>query len=601
MAAALRRVRPPTQAVAWPPHSVGSLCAPAISDGPCFNTAAVANVGNREHFSAMVIGTGIAGLTAAFSLAGAGIKVLLVTKAADPKDCNTFWAQGGIIYQGEDDSPARLVDDILLAGAGLSNREAVAFLAVEGPRVVKKVLLEEMHVPFSTTEEGELDLTQEGAHSVSRIIHAGDATGRAIETSLLNRVKAEPNITLATEVTAIDLLTTHHHPADIQVRYRLTNECVGAYLLDNKTNEVFTVFADYTVLATGGLGQIYLHTTNTRNSIGDGVVMASRAGARIMNAEYVQFHPTALADKKANHFLISEALRGEGARLRNQKGEYFMEKYAPVQKDLAPRDVVARAIVEEMTLSKDEYVYLDLANFYRGHQPIAERFPNISKACAEIGVDIEREPIPVVPAAHYFCGGVLANTSGETTLCRLYAIGETSCTGLHGGNRLASTSLLEGLTWGYYAATSIASRLTAGTTPVESAGRAPAGGAPAVRLGYSSRPPGIGAIDAQLLSSIPDWTPPGRENREDPALILQDWTTIQHTMWNYVGIVRTYERLKRAVADMRELGSRLTKYYHESTISKEIIELFHGQQVAAIVSNAAIKNPVSKGAHFRRD
>jgi L-aspartate oxidase len=561
----------------------------------------VANIRNRDHFSAMVIGTGIAGLTAAFSLAGAGIKVLLVTKASDPKDCNTFWAQGGIIYQGEDDTPAKLVDDILRAGAGLSNQEAVSFLAVEGPRVVKKVLLEEMHVPFSTTEEGELDLTQEGAHSVSRIIHAGDATGRAIEISLLNRVKSEPNITLATEVTAIDLLTTHHHPNDIQVRYRLTNECAGAYLLDNKTNEVLTVFADYTVLATGGLGQIYLHTTNTRNSIGDGVVMASRAGARIMNAEYVQFHPTALADKKANHFLISEALRGEGARLRNQKGEYFMEKYAPVQKDLAPRDVVARAIVEEMTVSKDEYVYLDLANFYRGHQPIAERFPNIRKACAEIGVDIERDPIPVVPAAHYFCGGVLVNTSGESTLCRLYAIGETSCTGLHGGNRLASTSLLEGLTWGYYAAASIVSNLTAGTTPVEAAGRPPAAQSAAVRLSYSSRKPGIGKIDDQLLSSIPDWAPPGRENREDPALILQDWTTIQHTMWNYVGIVRTFERLKRAVADMRELGSRLTKYYHESMISKEIIELFHGQQVAAIVSNAAIKNPVSKGAHFRRD
>ena len=263
------------------------------------------------------------------------------------------------------------------------------------------------------SEEGELDLTQEGAHSIPRIIHAGDATGRAIEVSLLNRVKSEPNITLATDVTAIDLLTTHHHPANIQVRYRLTNECVGAYLLDNKTDDVYTVFADFTVLATGGVGQIYLHSTNTRHAIGDGVVMAKRAGARIMNAEYVQFHPTALADKKANHFLISEALRGEGARLRNQKGEYFMEKYAPEQKDLAPRDVVARAIVEEMTTNKEEFVYLDLANFYHGHQPIRERFPNIAKACADIGVDISKDPIPVVPAAHYFCGGVLCNTSGR--------------------------------------------------------------------------------------------------------------------------------------------------------------------------------------------
>lgn len=546
---------------------------------------------NREHYPVIVIGTGIAGLTTAFVLAGAGVKVLLVTKATDPKDCNTFWAQGGIIYEGENDSPAKLVADILRAGAGISNEEAVQFLATEGPRVVKELLLDEIHVPFTSTVEGELDLTQEGAHSMPRIIHAGDATGRAIEISLLNRVKDEPNITLATDVTAIDLLTTHHHPNDIQIRYRLRNECVGAYLLDNATREVYTVFADYTVLATGGVGQIYLHSTNTRNAIGDGIVMAHRAGARIMNAEYVQFHPTALADKKANHFLISEALRGEGARLRNQKGQYFMEKYAPELKDLAPRDVVARAIVEEMTTNKEEFVYLDLANFYHGPQPIAERFPNIRKACQDLGIDIERDAIPVVPAAHYFCGGVLVNTSGETTLSRLHAIGETSCSGLHGANRLASTSLLEGLTWGYYAAQSIRTKL-------ESAPPAPD---PAVRRALSSRPSGIGPLHANTVSSIPDWTPTGKQNVEDPALILQDWTTIQHTMWNYVGIVRTYERLKRAVADINHLGSRLTKFYHEAAISKSIVELFHGQQMASIVANAAIRNPISRGAHYRKD
>jgi L-aspartate oxidase len=551
----------------------------------------VSELKNRGHYPVLVIGTGIAGLTAAFALASAGIKVLLVTKAKDPKDCNTFWAQGGIIYQGEGDSPAKLVDDIVRAGAGISNQEAVNFLAEEGPRVVKELLLDEMHVPFSTTDEGELDLTNEGAHSVSRIIHAGDATGRAIEISLLNRVKDEPNITLVTDVTAIDLLTTHHHPTDIQIRYRLTNECIGAYLLDNTTNDVYTVFADFTVLATGGVGQIYLHSTNTRSAIGDGVVMASRAGARIMNAEYVQFHPTALADKKANHFLISEALRGEGARLRNQKGEYFMEKYAPELKDLAPRDIVARAIVEEMTVNKEEFVYLDLANFYNGHQAIAERFPNIRKACAEIGVDIERDPIPVVPAAHYFCGGVLVNTSGETTLSRLYAIGETSCSGLHGANRLASTSLLEGLTWGYYAAQSIREKLESGTSKAS----------PSVQRAFSSLPAGTGTVPDVMFSTVPDWLMPGRENLEDPALILQDWTTIQHSMWNYVGIVRTYERLKRGVADMRNLGSRLTKYYHEALISKSIVELFHGQQMATLVAEAAIRNPASRGAHYRRD
>ncbi|HUP60823.1 MAG TPA: FAD-dependent oxidoreductase [Thermoanaerobaculia bacterium] len=545
---------------------------------------------NRAHFPALVIGTGIAGLTTAFTLASAGIRVLLVTKATDPADCNTSWAQGGIIYQGENDSPAKLVQDVLRAGAGISSEDAVRFLAEEGPRVVKALLLDEMHVPF-TTVEGELDLTQEGAHSVSRIIHAGDATGRAIETTLLNRVKAEPNITLATDVTAIDLLTTHHHPADMQVRYRLTNECVGAYLLDNKTNDVYTIFADFTVLATGGVGQIYLHTTNTRNSIGDGVVMANRARARITNAEYVQFHPTALADKKANHFLISEALRGEGARLRNQRSEYFMERYAPELKDLAPRDIVARAIVEEMTRNKEEFVYLDLANFYHGPQPIAERFPNIRKACADIGVDIERDPIPVVPAAHYFCGGILVNHYGETTLSRLYAIGETSCSGVHGANRLASTSLLEGLTWGYYAAQSIRTRFTSALSNAS----------PAVHRAFSSLPAGSGPVPMEILQSVPDWQPPGSENREDPALILQDWTTIQHTMWNYVGIVRTFERLKRALADMRQLGTRLTKYYHESMISKSIVELFHGQQMALLVAEAAIRNPRSIGAHFRKD
>jgi L-aspartate oxidase len=564
-------------------------------------------VKHRDHYSVLVIGTGIAGLTTAYTLARNGIPVLLVTKATEPSDCNTFWAQGGIIYKGENDSASKLVDDIMQAGAGLSSENAVRFLAAEGPNVVRKVLVDDVHVPFSTTQEGELDLTQEGAHSVPRIIHAGDATGRAIEISLLNRIKDEPNITLATGMTAIDLLTTHHHPTDIQVRYRLTNEVIGAYLLDNQSKEVYTVFADFTVLATGGVGQIFLHTTNTRHSLGDGVVMAYRAGAQIMNSEYIQFHPTALAHKKANHFLISEALRGEGGRLKNQRGEYFMEKYAPAQKDLAPRDVVTRAIVEEMTNAKEDYVYLDLANFYTGREPIRERFPNIYAECREIGVDIEREPIPVVPAEHYFCGGVLVNQFGETTLSRLYAVGETSCTGVHGANRLASTSLLEGLTWGFFAAASIAEKLhVAAPQPSRKIprsierttnGRAAA----AIRRALSSRPPGVGSLAGAILGSIPDWQPPGNLSMEDPALILQDWTTIQHTMWNYVGIIRTYERLKRAVADMRELGNRLTKFYHESAMSKEIIELFHGQQMAAIIAASAIKNPVSRGAHFRRD
>ena len=568
----------------------------------------MAKLTNRSHYPVLIIGTGIAGLTAAFSLARSGVEVLLITKASDPADCNTSWAQGGIIYQGANDSPKKLVNDIIQAGAGLCDLDSVKFLANEGPRTVEKILIDEADVPFSKTLEGELDLAQEGAHSVSRIIHAGDATGKAIEIALLNMVREEKNITLITDVTAVDLLTTQHHPEDIQIRYRLENECVGAYLLDNLTNEVFTIFADYTILATGGVGRVFLHTTNTRNTIGDGVVMAHRAGARIMNEEYVQFHPTALASKGGTHFLISEALRGDGARLMNQRGEYFMERYDPRLRDLAPRDIVTRAIVEEMTTAKEEYVYLDLARFYKGRESIPERFPTIFEMTRSIGIDMENEPIPVVPAAHYFCGGILVDNFGHSTLNRLYAIGETSCTGVHGANRLASTSLLEGLTWGYYAAAAIHHRRSLPESSEAGRGK---GGArrpadpdsragAAVRRALSSRPPGIGSLDHRVSKSIPDWRQPKGESREDPALILQDWTTIQHTMWNYVGIVRTLERLERAVDDMRELGNRLTKFYHESPVSKEIVELFHGQHVASLIATAAIKNPVSRGAHFRR-
>lgn len=552
-----------------------------------------------------MIGTGIAGMTVAFSLARAGIRVLLVTKASEPEDCNTYWAQGGVIYKGESDSTASLIDDILDAGAGICNERAVRFLATEGPDVVRSILLDEIGVGFTRTDEGELDLTREGGHSRERIIYAGDATGRAIEIGMLNRLKKEKNIRLLTDYTAVDLLTTHHHPNDIQIRYRLENECIGAYLLDNRSREVFTIFADYTVLATGGLGRIYLHTTNTRSTVGDGVVMAYRAGAQLMNSEYVQFHPTALAMKRANHFLISEALRGEGARLMNQRGEYFMEKYAPKRKDLAPRDIVTRAIVEEMTASKDDYVYLDLYRHYEGEEPIPERFPTIWKECGELGIDIENEPIPVVPASHYFCGGVLVDLHGQSTLSRLYAVGETACSGVHGANRLASTSLLEGLTWGFYAAQSIFQKLEMGRAGKPGEGGAQKGlgsrASSAVRRALSSRPAGFGLVDHSVFESVPDWVQPTGESREDPALILQDWTTLQHTMWNYVGIVRTEERLKRAVADMRQLGDRLGKFYRESPISREILELFHGQRAAAIVAASAIRNPVSRGAHYRRD
>ena len=526
---------------------------------------------DRFRVPVLVLGSGIAGLGAAFSLAQKGVKVLLVTKATDPADCNTAWAQGGIIYFGKKDSPASLVRDILHAGAGLCNPEAVRHLAVEGPRIVKRILLEEAGVPFSRTRGGDLDFTREGAHSVARIVHAADATGLAIETALLARVRREKRITIWAGATAIDLITERHHSTDVAQRYALQDPCLGAYVLDAK-GKVHTILADFTVLATGGVGRLFVHTTNTPHAIGDGLAMADRAGAATLNLEYVQFHPTTLYHPDAERFLISESLRGEGAVLVNRAGEAFMRRYDR-RGDLAPRDIVTRAIVEEMTTRSEPCVYLDLAHHYdgKGRLSIPERFPTIAATCATFGIDIAKEPIPVVPAAHYFCGGVLADLEGRTTIRHLYAVGETSCTGLHGANRLASTSLLEGLVWGTHAGASIAARLAR----------------------REAHPRG-------LMDAIPDWKSPGDAQNEDPALLLQDWATIRSTMWNYVGIVRTTARLARAVADLRDLEKRILRFYQVTKVSKAIVDLLHGARAASLIAQSAFKNPVSRGCHYRK-
>lgn len=526
----------------------------------------------RFRVPVLVVGTGIAGLATAYALARRGVKVLLLTKAKAPDDCNTAWAQGGIIYFGKNDSPRSLVKDVLEAGAGLCNPDAVAHLATEGPRVVKEILLDAVGVPFTRTRGGDLDFTREGAHSVARIVHAADATGRAIETALLAAVRAERRVTIWSEATAVDLITARHHSTNVGQRYALQDPCLGAYVL-GADGRVRTVLADFTVLATGGVGSLFLHTTNTPHAIGDGLTMAQRAGAAVMNLEYVQFHPTTLYHPEARGFLVSEALRGEGAVLVNRDGEAFMKRYDARRKDLAPRDVVTRAIVEEMTTRGEPCVFLDLAHHYRRHagQSARERFPTIAATCANFGIDIATEPIPVVPAAHYFCGGVLVDLEGKTTIRRLYAVGETSCTGVHGANRLASTSLLEGLVWGESAARSIAERL-------------------------DSEP----AYGKRMFDAIPDWKAPGDARNEDPALIQQDWATIRNTMWNYVGIVRTTERLARAMADIRDLEKRLARFYHETKISKAIVDLFHGVHASWLIAQAALKNPVSRGCHYRK-
>ena len=376
-----------------------------------------------------------------------------------------------------------------------------------------------------------------------------------------------PNVEIITGATAVDLVTVQHHSADIQARYQLEDRCLGAYVFMNDTREVETVLSQYTVLATGGLGDIYLHSTNEKGTVGDGIVMARRAGARVMNMEFMQFHPTALFIPGARRFLISEAVRGEGARLKNLRGEYFMERYNPEFKDLAPRDEVSVAIWMEMIEHQEDHALLEIAGNMR--EDIVERFPNIYATCLDAGIDITREPAPVVPAAHYFCGGVHVNTQGRSTLKGLYAVGEVSCTGLHGANRLASTSLLEGLTWGYFSGKDIAARIHSGET-----------------------------MRSKEMRSVRDWIPTGNVENEDPALIAQDWMSIKNTMWNYVGIVRTRSRLKRAIHDMRHMYLRIEEFYKETPVSKDIISLFHGNQAAMLVAEAALRNPRSIGCHM---
>ncbi len=521
----------------------------------------------RYYTQVLILGSGIAGCSAALTLADQGIEVILVSSGSGLDAGNTPLAQGGIVYRGEKDSPLLLKKDILTAGWNHNYQKAVNFLSTRGPEVVEKILIEKLKIPFERDEKNKLRLTREGGHGCARILYCGDYTGRAIMDGLISAIETHPNITVFPHRMGIDLITSHHHSTRLEFKYHLTNQCLGAYLYNEEKGYVETVMADFTILATGGIGQIYLHTTNSPSATGSGLVMAYRSGARVFNCEFIQFHPTALYERGGQKFLISEAVRGEGARFVRIDGSPFMEEYDP-RGDLAPRDIVTRAIVEEMLKRGDEFVYLDAADYVK--KDIPKRFPTIYKRCLEAGYDITRQPIPVVPAAHFFCGGVLVDIEGRTTLNRLYAVGECSCTGVHGANRLASTSLLEGLLWGKSAGDSIYKQIAKNRK-----------------------------VSRRLMDSIPDWSNPGNNNNEDPALIAQDWSTIKHTMWNYVGIIRTPSRLKRAREDLNNLSKRLYEFYRNTPISKPLIELFHGCKSAMIVTDAALRNPKSIGCHFR--
>jgi L-aspartate oxidase len=515
----------------------------------------------------LVIVCGIAGATAALRLAQDGQRqVLVVTRAAAAEESNTRYAQGGIVGRGTEDSPDLLVQDVLAAGAGLSLPVAVHLLAEEGPDLVQRLLIEGGDVPFDRDAEGQLQYSLEGGHSVPRVLHVGDATGQAIEQALIARLQDLPNVTLRTSSTAVDLITSSHHARDPLAIYRPIT-CHGAYVLDQREGVVHRVFAKATVLATGGLGRIYRHTTNPEGARGDGLAMAYRAGARVVNAEYIQFHPTTLAIPGTDNFLISEAVRGEGGRLYTLDGRHFMDRYAPQWGDLAPRDVVARAIHHEMITHGYPHVLLDLASQMEADH-VRERFPTIYARCLEAGVDITAEPIPVVPAAHYFCGGVLVDEWGRTTIEGLYAVGEVSCTGVHGANRLASTSLLEGLVWGDRAGRDIAARND--LCPV-------------------------------VEDKIPPWEDVGNNALADPVLVYRDRRTIQTIMWLYVGLARNTRRLVRALRDLNHLWGVIDHFYRATRLSDSLIGLRSLAQAAWVVTLAAWHNRQSHGAHYRED
>ena len=519
----------------------------------------------RMQTQVLVIGAGISGSTTALTLADAGFEVTLIVPGKELDGGNSSLAQGGIVYTPDRDPERSLEKDILIAGHHHNYLRAVRDVCHYGPEAVEQILMQRAPVSFDR-EDGNLDFTREGGHSIPRILHCADHTGKTIMEGLLAAVQTSPNIRVLTNRTAVDLITTHHQARNREYHYQLENQCVGAYVYNEENHQVETILADWTVLATGGVGQVYLHTTNTAACIGSGIAMAQRAGVRLDNMEYVQFHPTALYTRQSRSFLITEAMRGEGARIVDAAGVPFMQKHDP-RADLAPRDIVARAITEEMLHRGEPCMYLDLSGI---KHDIPRRFPTIYKHCLDLGIDITRVPIPIVPVAHFFCGGILVDSAGRTSLSRLYSVGECSCTGLHGANRLASTSLLEGLLWGYRAGHSIASRIT--------------------RRSFLSK---------RLLNAIPDWEHTGDERNDDPALIAQDWANIRNTMWNYVGITRTASRLHRAFDDLRDLSRHLHDFYRNTPLSKPIIDLFHGSQTAYIITQSALRNPRSNGCHYR--
>ena len=510
----------------------------------------------RAESDYLVLGSGVAGLSFALEAARHS-RVTMVTKRGSA-DSATNWAQGGIaaVLDPADSFEAH-VDDTIGTGGGLSHREVVEMVVRDGPGRIKELM--DLGAQFSRSEEGlSLDLTKEGGHSARRVVHAGDITGEEVQRVLLQAAGASPNIEILEDHMAIDLVEASKSGGQRRV--------VGAYVLDENTGGVKTYLARATVLATGGAGKVYLYTSNPDVATGDGIAMAYRAGAELANMEFFQFHPTCLFHPEAKSFLISEALRGEGGVLRLRNGEAFMKSHHELR-DLAPRDVVARAIDYEMKLRGDDCVYLDMT-----HEPaefILERFPNIHSRCLQFGIDMTKDPVPVVPAAHYMCGGVVVDDDGRSTLPGLWAVGEVTCTGLHGANRLASNSLLEGLVYGHRSA--IAARESLATMP---------------------------EIE---LAEVPDWDVGEAVPSDEAVVVSQNWDEIRRFMWNYVGIVRTDRRLRRASRRIAMLQDEIRQYYWAHLVNRDMLELRNIADVAELIIRCAGARKESRGLHYNLD
>jgi L-aspartate oxidase len=513
-----------------------------------------------RQFDFLILGTGMAGLSFALRAARHG-RVAVVTKK-NRADSNTNWAQGGIAsVWGADDTIELHVQDTLDAGAGLCREEVVRTILQEGPARIAELI--ELGTRFdeaiepSHSERRNLDLTREGGHSRRRVLHAKDATGAEIERALLKAVAAEPNIHVFENHFAVDLITTR------KMGVSGPDRCVGVYVLDRTSQQVETFAAPTVILATGGCGKVYLYTTNPDIATGDGVAMAYRAGAGVANMEFIQFHPTCLFHPKAKSFLITEAMRGEGGLLRGADGQRFMDRYDS-QAELAPRDIVARAIDSEMKRTGVDCVFLDIT-----HKParfIIDHFPTIYRRCLDHGLDITKEPVPVVPAAHYQCGGVMTNVDGETEIPGLYAIGEVACTGLHGANRLASNSLLEALVCAHRAA----DRLIA------------------------QRP-------SRYTGPLPVWEPGQATDPDEMVVVSHNWDEIRRTLWDYVGIVRTDKRLRRAEKRLASLQEEIREYYWNFRITSDLLELRNIATVAELIIACALQRPESRGLHYNLD